>query len=195
MTDPDRTTLSTTQLETPVGSLTLFARDDTLCGVAFAEEQAGLVKNLERRLGPLLLKQEPDAGGFATALRAYFSGDIGAIETLKVDTGGTEFQRRVWHALRDIPAGETISYGQLAKAVGSPKAVRAVGAANGQNPVPIVVPCHRVIRGDGDLCGYGGGVDRKRWLLEHETAAVGRGSRQRPLFAAPALPSPLREEG
>jgi methylated-DNA-[protein]-cysteine S-methyltransferase len=182
VTDSDRTTLSTTRLETAVGPLTLFVRGDTLCGLAFAEEQASLVRNLERRFGPVSLKQETDAGGFATALRAYFSGDIGAIEALQVDTGGTDFQRRVWHALRDIPAGETISYGQLAKAVGSPKAVRAVGAANGHNPVPIVIPCHRVIRGDGDLCGYGGGVERKRWLLEHEAAAVGRAT-QRALFA------------
>jgi methylated-DNA-[protein]-cysteine S-methyltransferase len=89
-----------------------------------------------------------------------------------VDLGGTAFQQRVWAALREIPAGRTVSYGEIAAAVGSPTAVRAVGAANGRNPVPIVVPCHRVIRADGNLCGYGGGIERKRWLLEHEAALV-----------------------
>ena len=85
-----------------------------------------------------------------------------------MDTGGTPFQRKVWSALRDIGVGRTASYSEVAKAVGSPSAVRAVGAANGANPIPIVIPCHRVIGADGSLCGYGGGLERKRWLLRHE---------------------------
>jgi methylated-DNA-[protein]-cysteine S-methyltransferase len=106
------------------------------------------------------------------ALEAYFAGDLSAIDALPVETGGTAFQREVWAALRDIPAGETLSYGRLAERIGRPKAVRAVGLANGANPVGIVVPCHRVIGADASLTGYGGGVERKRWLLTHEGAQL-----------------------
>lgn len=101
-------------------------------------------------------------------LGSYFAGDLRAIEALVVRTGGTPFQREVWAALRTIPAGQTISYGALAKRLNRPSAVRAVGMANGANPISIVVPCHRVIGADGSLTGYGGGLPRKRWLLEHE---------------------------
>jgi methylated-DNA-[protein]-cysteine S-methyltransferase len=91
---------------------------------------------------------------------------------LTVTTGGTDFQRTVWKALRAIPAGETRTYGQLAAAIGSPRAVRAAGLANGQNPVAVIVPCHRVIGANGTLTGYAGGLARKRWLLAHEGVAV-----------------------
>ncbi|HEY5071105.1 MAG TPA: methylated-DNA--[protein]-cysteine S-methyltransferase [Caulobacteraceae bacterium] len=104
-------------------------------------------------------------------LEAYFAGDIGAIEAIETRTGGTEFQKAVWSALRRIPAGQTISYAGLAANIGHAAAVRAVGLANGANPIVIVVPCHRVIGADGTLTGYGGGLDRKRWLLDHERAA------------------------
>ena len=109
-------------------------------------------------------------GGLSTAMRAYFAGDLAVIDTLKVDTGGTDFQRAVWRQLRRIPCGKTISYAELARRIGKPKAVRAVGLANGSNPISIVVPCHRVIGTDGSLTGYGGGLHRKQWLLEHEHA-------------------------
>jgi methylated-DNA-[protein]-cysteine S-methyltransferase len=99
----------------------------------------------------------------------YFAGDLTAIEKLRVETGGTHFQHEVWRALRDIACGTTISYAQLAERIGRPNAVRAVGLANGSNPVGIVVPCHRVIGANGSLTGYGGGIERKRWLLEHES--------------------------
>jgi len=104
----------------------------------------------------------------AAALAAYFDGEISALNALPVHHGGTEFQQTVWRALRDIPAGQTLSYGALAQRIGNPAAVRAVGLANGANPVGIVVPCHRVIGANGHLTGYGGGLDRKRWLLDHE---------------------------
>ncbi len=104
----------------------------------------------------------------ADALAAFFAGALHAIESIEVRTGGTAFQRRVWGALRQIPAGVTHSYGELARAIGKPSAARAVGLANGANPVVIVVPCHRVIGADGSLTGFGGGIERKRWLLEHE---------------------------
>lgn len=102
------------------------------------------------------------------ALMAYFDGEVAAVEGLEVDTNGSAFQRRVWSALRRIPAGATATYGQLAAAIAQPKASRAVGLANGANPIAIVVPCHRVIGAGGALTGFGGGLERKRWLLEHE---------------------------
>jgi methylated-DNA-[protein]-cysteine S-methyltransferase len=102
------------------------------------------------------------------ALRDYFAGDLTAADAIPVATNGTPFQRDVWAALRTIRAGTTLSYGALARQLGRPKSVRAVGLANGANPIAIVVPCHRVIGADGSLTGYGGGLDRKRWLLAHE---------------------------
>jgi methylated-DNA-[protein]-cysteine S-methyltransferase len=98
----------------------------------------------------------------------YFTGEIGVLDTIPVELNGTPFQKNVWQALRRIPGGSTISYAELAKRIGEPSAVRAVGAANGANPVAVIVPCHRVIGSDGRLTGYGGGLDRKQWLLEHE---------------------------
>ncbi len=104
-------------------------------------------------------------------LEDYVAGDIAAIDDIATLTPGTGFQRKVWAALREIPAGHTWSYGRLAAHVGAPGAARAVGLANGSNPIGVVVPCHRVIGADGSLTGYGGGIERKRWLLRHEGAA------------------------
>ncbi len=109
-----------------------------------------------------------DAGGVRAAFERYFAGNPDALDTLRVDPGGTPFQSKVWLALREIASGKTWSYAQLAERVGSPAAVRAVGAANGANPIPLVLPCHRVIGKNGKLVGYGGGMDRKEWLLRHE---------------------------
>ncbi len=106
----------------------------------------------------------------AQALAAYFEGEFGAILGLATATNGTAFQRTVWQALRQIPTGHTISYGALAAQIGRPEAARAVGLANGSNPIAIVVPCHRVIGANASLTGYGGGLPRKRWLLDHEGA-------------------------
>jgi methylated-DNA-[protein]-cysteine S-methyltransferase len=116
----------------------------------------------------VVLKDGPTPKPVADALAAYFAGNLTAIDRLETGAGGTDFQREVWAALRDIPAGETLSYGALAARLGRPKAMRAVGLANGANPVGLVVPCHRVIGADGSLTGYGGGLERKRWLLAHE---------------------------
>ena len=102
------------------------------------------------------------------ALKGYFAGDLDGLKTIKWRVAGTPFQRKVWTALRTIPAGTTTSYGALAAQLDMPKAVRAVGLANGSNPISIVVPCHRVIGANGSLTGYGGGLERKRWLLQHE---------------------------
>ena len=116
-----------------------------------------------------------DAAPFAAAreqLDAYFAGELAEFD-LPLAPEGTEFQRRVWDALRRIPYGKTVSYAELARMIGKSEAVRAVGAANGRNPISIIIPCHRVIGADGSLVGYGGGLERKRWLLQHEAVAAG----------------------
>jgi methylated-DNA-[protein]-cysteine S-methyltransferase len=110
-------------------------------------------------------------------LESYFGGDIHAIDAIPVRTGGTPFQNKVWTALRTIPPGSTLTYGRLAQKIRKPTAIRAVGHANGANPVSVVVPCHRLIGADGTLTGYGGGLHRKQWLLAHEGAPVAIHSR------------------
>jgi methylated-DNA-[protein]-cysteine S-methyltransferase len=160
----DTAMLDACTVETPIGTLRVFARDGVLCLITFGDAE-DLVK---RRFGREPVTATDDPGGAASALRKYFGGDLGAIESLRVDTGGTVFQAKVWSALRAIPAGSTISYHELARRIDAPAAVRAVGAANGANPIAIVVPCHRVIGANGKLVGYGGGMHRKDWLLRHE---------------------------
>lgn len=113
----------------------------------------------------------PDSA-FARAILAYFAGEITALDDLPVVVRGTAFETRVWQTLRQIPVGRTWSYRELAAAIEQPKAVRAVGAANGRNPVSLVLPCHRVIGANGSLTGYGGGLERKAWLLRHEGVLV-----------------------
>lgn len=115
-----------------------------------------------------VLEPARDPSGRTTALQAYLRGEVSAIDALPVETAGTPFQREVWRALREIPVGTTTTYARLAERIGRPKAVRAVGMANGANPVGIVVPCHRVVGTNASLTGYAGGLERKRWLLDHE---------------------------
>jgi methylated-DNA-[protein]-cysteine S-methyltransferase len=122
--------------------------------------------------GAVTLVEGDGQGPVFDKLAAFFAGDVHAIDDLPVETGGTAFQREVWAALREIPAGETRSYSQLANAIGRPSAVRAAGLAIGSNPVGVVVPCHRVVGADGSLTGYAGGLDRKAWLLDHERGAA-----------------------
>jgi methylated-DNA-[protein]-cysteine S-methyltransferase len=158
-------------IKTPIGPLTISEGPDGLVGVDFDVSFPELALRLERRIGRCTLATGmfPAAG----AIQAYFQHrNFVALETLKVAPMGTPFQRQVWAALRTIPPGTTISYGELATRLGRPTAMRAVGAANGDNPVSIVVPCHRVIGQDGSLVGYGGGIERKRWLLAHEGAIL-----------------------
>lgn len=129
-------------------------------------------KNAPRYYGAYSLRPTRDAGPTSRALDAYFAGDLAALDGIPVRMPGTEFQTSVWTALRRIPVGTTVSYSGLAQQVGRQAGCRAVGFANGANPVGIVVPCHRVIGADGGLTGYGGGIERKRWLLEHEGAKL-----------------------
>jgi methylated-DNA-[protein]-cysteine S-methyltransferase len=161
-------TLQTARVDTPTGRLFLVAREGTLVAASFDGREVEMPRALERRFGAVSLEDHPDPGGIVARLRAYFGGDLRALDAIPADPGGTPFQRRVWAALRRIPVGTTLSYSMMARDIGDPDAVRAVGTANGSNPVPVVIPCHRVIGADGSLTGYGGGLERKRWLLVHE---------------------------
>ncbi len=145
-------------LESPIGPMTVCTDADSLRTIRLGE-RAPASDGIRTRLHADILAR----------LAAYFRGDLQALDGIPVDPdGGTPFQREVWLTLRAIPAGATWSYGELAGRIGRPSAIRAVGAANGANPIPIVLPCHRVIGANGSLVGYGGGLDRKRWLLAHE---------------------------
>jgi methylated-DNA-[protein]-cysteine S-methyltransferase len=153
--------------DSPIGPLAIATDDDILLAIDFN----GDVKALAHRLSlpDSAADAFPDgARRVLDRLEAYFAGDLAALDRIAVRPAGTPFQRRVWDALRTIRAGTTSSYRDLAVRIGSASAVRAVGAANGANPIPIVVPCHRIIGSSGSLTGYGGGLDRKRWLLRHE---------------------------
>jgi methylated-DNA-[protein]-cysteine S-methyltransferase len=154
-------------IESPVGPLTAAERGVRLCLLHFGDDGGGVDGTLERWYPgePRVRRSLP---GIRQVLSRYFGGELDAIDAVGVELNGTEFQKGVWRALRRIPAGSTLSYAELARRIGEPAAVRAVGAANGANPVALVVPCHRVIGSDGTLTGYGGGLERKRWLLVHE---------------------------
>jgi methylated-DNA-[protein]-cysteine S-methyltransferase len=155
-------------IASPIGELALVADEDgRLRALGWTEGHARMQRQLSIFPNSGLVRSANPAG-LTSAIRAYFAGDLAAIDGLPVAMGGTDFERAVWRALRDIPCGETCSYGEIARRIGRPAAVRAVGLANGRNPIGIVVPCHRVIGADGTLTGYGGGIERKRWLLAHE---------------------------
>jgi methylated-DNA-[protein]-cysteine S-methyltransferase len=165
------------RLQTPIGELLIVAdRDGNLRTIDWTDHEARMRQLLDRYYGKggYTLEAARDPGGLTRAMRAYFEGDLDVIDKLPVETPGTPFQRSVWRALRKIRRGRTISYAELARRIGKPKAVRAAGLANGQNPISIVVPCHRVIGSNGTLTGYGGGLPRKKWLLEHEGALIQR---------------------
>jgi methylated-DNA-[protein]-cysteine S-methyltransferase len=150
-----------TRIDSPVGRLTLVASEGGLCGLFMTDQRrcpsAEKLGRRDWRPFPAVIDQ----------LRAYFAGELTTFD-MPLAAVGTPFQRSVWAALRRIPYGETRSYGQLALTLGRPEAARAVGAANGANPLGIIVPCHRVVGADGSLTGYGGGLERKRFLLELE---------------------------
>lgn len=159
------------RIPTPIGPILIAADGEgKLRAGLFTEDDELIRRQLGLHYGKtgFALRPERNPGGISLAISRYFARELDAIDAIPVETGGTVFQREVWKALRSIPCGATTSYGELARRIGHPAAVRAVGAANGANPVAIVVPCHRVIGADGSLTGYGGGIERKRWLLDHE---------------------------
>src|SRR3954468_15935013 len=164
--------LASIRVASPAGPIVLVAHATALVAVDFGEPEDRIWQLLRGRFGAIKPEQAHDPLGAGAALRAYLAGRLDALDALPVDAGGTAFQREVWAALRTIPAGTTWSYKRLAERIGRPAAVRAVGLANGANPLGIVVPCHRVIGANGSLTGYGGGLARKRWLLEHEGALL-----------------------
>lgn len=184
-----RLTLDT--YRSPLGEILLVSDSDgALRALDFADYEQRLRRLLRLHYGAYQLDPGPAPVAVVNALTAYFAGDLDAVSKLPVATGGTPFQRDVWEALRRIPTGRTTTYGELAVELGRPGASRAVGLANGSNPIAIVVPCHRVIGSNGALTGYAGGLQRKRWLLEHERRYSQRASAERQTIAhqpAPAL--------
>ena len=168
---PERLILS--RQDTPIGEVFIAVDEDgALRALDFTDYEARMRRLFRLHYDQVELAQGKLPMTLVDSLGAYFSGDLSAINSLIVETGGTVFQRSVWRALRSIPAGETISYAALAAIVKSPRGMRAVGLANGANPIAIVVPCHRVIGANGNLTGYAGGLARKRWLLEHEGVRI-----------------------
>lgn len=153
----------------PIGEILLACdAEGRLRALDFHDYEDRMRQLLWLQYGAVELESRPAPASITGPLRCYFAGEQAALAAIPVETGGTPFQRDVWAALRRIPLGTTTTYGALAAAIGRPRAVRAVGLANGANPVSIVVPCHRVIGSGGALTGFGGGLHRKRWLLEHE---------------------------
>jgi methylated-DNA-[protein]-cysteine S-methyltransferase len=168
------------RLDTPTGPMLIVTdAEDRLRALDWEDYEPRMNRLLERHYGrdTIRLLERTHPSPARGALEAYFDGELNALNDLATATAGTEFQRRVWDALRRIPVGRIISYGTLAGWIGQPAATRAAGCANGSNPIAIVVPCHRVIGANGSLTGYGGGLQRKHWLLVHEGGTAGpRGS-------------------
>ena len=160
--------------ESPLSPLLIVTDEDGVVRVLeFADLESRMSRLLDDHYGTYTLQNGAAPRSVIGALEAYFNGEIEALDTISTATGGTPFQREVWKGLRAIPAGTTISYGQLAARIGRRGSARAVGAANGANPIPIIVPCHRVIGADGTLTGFSSGLPRKRWLLDHESRYAG----------------------
>lgn len=166
------------RMQTPIGeALIITDADGVVRGFNWTDYEGRMRAWLARRYVDVELNDGCGPAHVRGAFKAYFSGELEALRGLAWRASGTDFQRTVWNALMSIPAGETLSYGGLAERIGRPSAVRAVGLANGANPLSLIVPCHRVIGADGSLTGYGGGLERKRWLLAHERP-------RKPLLAA-----------
>jgi O-6-methylguanine DNA methyltransferase len=159
-------------VDTPIGPMLVLASEAALCSLEFSspERRSRMEARLGRWFAPYRIEgcTNPVIDRARDWLRLYFSGASADVDQLALDLRGASFERRVWAALTAIPPGDTTTYGTVARRIGSTRASRAVGLANGANPIAIVVPCHRVIGSNGTLTGYGGGLDRKRWLLDHE---------------------------
>jgi methylated-DNA-[protein]-cysteine S-methyltransferase len=173
------------RVDTPIGVMLIVADcEGNLRSVGWADHETPMRRLLHLHYGQngFVLEPARNPNGLTHAISRYFDGELTAIDLLPVETRGSPFQREVWRALRDIPCGTTVSYSKLAERIGRPAAVRAVGLANGSNPIGVVVPCHRVIGANGSLTGYGGGIERKSWLLEHEALAPMMKRKQYALF-------------
>jgi methylated-DNA-[protein]-cysteine S-methyltransferase len=174
-------TFNLDQLETPIGTALLVTdTDGVLCALDWEDYQPRMIKLLRLRYGAPVLQDRRAPEDLRAALSGYFAGDLASLDTIECRVAGNPLQRKVWTALRTIRAGTTMSYGALAAQLDVPRAVRAVGLANGANPISVVVPCHRLIGANGSLTGYGGGLQRKRWLLEHEGVVLKPAARAGP---------------
>ncbi|MEM9906193.1 MAG: methylated-DNA--[protein]-cysteine S-methyltransferase [Cyanobacteria bacterium P01_D01_bin.44] len=173
------------RIPSPIGPIWVVTQDATLCAVDFEDCENRLLSLLQKRFGEVRLHKADNPGGVSDRLRAYLDGDLHSLDDIPTATGGTDFQQQVWQALRTIPPGQVVTYGELAKQIGRPKAVRAVGMTNGLNPISIVLPCHRVIGANGKLTGYAGGLARKQWLLAHEGFTLGTAAREAQLSLLP----------
>jgi methylated-DNA-[protein]-cysteine S-methyltransferase len=171
MTNKPPEHLKLDRLGTPIGDA-LIVTDEAgyVRALDWGDRKSGMMQLLQLHYGSVALEPGAAPAHVMRALRDYFEGDFGYLGAIEWRTAGTRFQRTVWAALTMIAPGQTLGYGALAARLGCPKAARAVGLANGSNPISVVVPCHRVIGADGTLIGYGGGIERKRWLLKHEGA-------------------------
>jgi methylated-DNA-[protein]-cysteine S-methyltransferase len=181
--------LNLSKVDSPLGKLLLVTdKQERIRALDFADHQAHLHRVLREHYVQYELVEVPAPHNIATALQRYFDGDLAALDRIATATAGSELQQQVWAALRRIPVGQTTSYGELARALGydDPRMAIDIGAANGANPIAVVVPCHRVIARNGDLKGYAWGLHRKRWLLEHEHALPPA----KPVTGSPALRLP-----
>ena len=166
-------TFNLDRLDTPIGvSLIVSDEDGHLRALDWEEFEPRMKQLLRLQYGPVDLKDARSPKDLKAALSGYFKGDLDRLNAITWRVAGTPFQQKVWNALPKIPVGTTMSYGALAAKLNSPNAMRAVGHANGSNPISVVVPCHRLIGANGSLIKYGGGLERKRWLLQHEGVEV-----------------------
>ena len=160
------------RIQTPIGDMMLLAAEGVMLLLEFSDAEGRVEREISARFAKAEITPSKNPFGYSQRIVDYFAGDLHTIDSIPTDGGGTDFQRRVWAGLRLIPCGVTISYGELATRLGDKNAMRAVGLANGRNPISTVVPCHRVIGANGSMTGYGGGMARKEWLLRHEGALL-----------------------
>ena len=160
--------LTVDRIPSAMGDLLVVTDGESLCALEFADCEARMMAHLQHHHGPICLTPSSTPSEISQRVQAYLQGELDALQSVPVNPGGTAFQQQVWAALRQIPVGTTASYQDLATLIGNPAACRAVGMANGRNPIAIAIPCHRVIGSSGKLTGYAGGLSRKRWLLQHE---------------------------
>ncbi|AFY43790.1 methylated-DNA--[protein]-cysteine S-methyltransferase [Nostoc sp. PCC 7107] len=156
------------KINSAIGTILIVTNREKLCALDFADYEPRMLKLLNKRYGSFDFQYLKNPQGFSNQIQAYFDGDRTSLNNIPISTGGTVFQQQVWLALRTIPWGTTIAYAELAARIGKPKAYRAVGMANSLNPIALVLPCHRVVGANAALTGYAGGLERKRWLLNHE---------------------------
>jgi methylated-DNA-[protein]-cysteine S-methyltransferase len=181
-------------LESAVGTICIVTNDAAVLAIDFDDCRDRMITMLGDRFDAVTLVPKDNPLGVTTKLRRYFDGQWDALDDIAVNPGGTPFQQTVWTELRNIPLGQAVSYRDLAKALNKPGASRAVGLANSKNPIAIVIPCHRVIGSKGQLTGYAGGVDRKRWLLTHEGAPLAASSPPQPEMSRNAPPNAQQME-